>query len=119
MIFRRRPEQFLRWTHRYGAGRTWPLDGFVAIVGSESQDSVFLDTRLIEQLHDSPVQLRTVGEETWQVDQPALRQELLDLAAVPGLSEEDVTTIGQAIELVEYEIGNRSGVLIVPPKTKP
>jgi uncharacterized protein YciW len=48
-----------------------------------------------------------------------LLDELRDLAAIPGLSDEDVITINQAIELVEYEVGNGTGVAIVPPRTDP
>ena len=101
-------------THSYRAGRNWPLAGYVAIVGSESQDAVFLDTRLADRL-GAASQLRTVGEQTWQVDQQALLQELKDLAAITDLSGDEEITVNQAIELVEYEIWQRSGIAVAPP----
>jgi hypothetical protein len=119
VIFKRKPERFRKWTHNYRAGRRWPLAGVVAILGSEAQDAVFLDTRLVDRLGPWVFQLRTVGEQTWQVDQEALGEELRHLAAIADLSDEDVITINQAIELVEYEIANRSGVSVVPPTIVP
>jgi len=120
VALRRRPERFRSWPHDYRAGRRWPLAGFVAIVGSQAQDTVFLECRLVERLGSSAVQLGTVGElNRWQVDQEALREELRDLAGMGALSDEDRVSIDHAIELVEYEIGNRTGVAVVPPKTVP
>jgi hypothetical protein len=60
-----------------------------------------------------------VGEQTWQVDREALLEELRDLAGIADLSDDDGITIDQAIELVGYEIGNDSGVAVVPPTTVP
>ena len=81
---------------------------------------MFLKCRLVERLGSSAVQLRTVGElNRWQVDQEVLREELRDLSGMGALSDEDRISIDHAIELVEYEIGNRTGVAVVPPKTAP
>jgi hypothetical protein len=115
VVIRRKPERFRRWTHRYGEGRGWPLAGFVVIVGSEAQDSVFLETQLVERLGASAIQLRTVGEQTWDVDREALLGELRQLARTDSVSTDERIPIDQAIELVEYEIGNGTGVAVVPP----
>ena len=51
---------------------------------------------------------------SWQIDGEALYKELRELAALPDLSSHDRSTIEQALELVEYEIGNGAGVAVVP-----
>jgi hypothetical protein len=84
-------------------------------VGSEAQDSVFLETQLVERLGASAIQLRTVGEQTWDVDREALLGELRQLARTDSVSTDERIPIDQAIELVEYEIGNGTGVAVVPP----
>jgi hypothetical protein len=114
----RRDPRFRRWTHDYKAGRRWPLTGFVAVIGAEAQDAVFLPSRLVEQLGTSAVQLRAVGEQRWlagPVGAEALLQELIDLLETADLSDEDRLVVDHAVELVEYEIGNRTGVAVAPP----
>jgi hypothetical protein len=81
----------------------------------KARRTVFLDVRLVHRLGSSAFELRSAGEQTWQVDQEALCEELRDLAATADLSDDDRITLSQAIELVEYEIANRSGVAVVPP----
>jgi hypothetical protein len=117
MALRRcRSGQLHKWTHRCKAGRRWPLEGFVAILGSEAQDAVFLYVRLVQRLSE-PAVLRLVGDQRWLAgaDTEVLRQELLKLAGIGDLSPDERLSLDQAVELVEYEISNGTGVTVVPP----
>jgi hypothetical protein len=49
------------------------------------------------------------------VDREALLGELRQLARTDSVSTDERIPIDQAIELVEYEIGNGTGVAVVPP----
>jgi hypothetical protein len=102
------------WHHHYKDRRRWPLPGAVAIVGSESQDAVFLDVGLVGP---SANQLRTTGEQLWlsAAEAKVLREELRGIAARSDLSAEDRLALSHAVELVEYEIVNRTGIAVVPP----
>ncbi len=105
----------MRWTHHYKGDCRWPLEGVVAVIGSEAQDAVFIDVGLIEPT--GAVRLRTTGEQRWlsTPETTELRDELSALATKGGLSADDRLTVRKAIELVDYEIANGTGVAVAPP----
>jgi hypothetical protein len=71
----------------------------------------------VSRAGSSTVHLRTAGEQRWLSagEAEALRDELLNMGAASDLSAEDRLTLAQAVELVDYEIANRTGVAVVPP----
>jgi len=93
--------------------------GYVVVIGSEAQDAVFLRTDLVELLGATAVQLRVTGEQSWlSADEAeALRKELLALSQ-KALAGEDRRTVIQAMELVDYEEANRTGVAVAPPNAE-
>ena len=78
---------------------------------------MFLPLNLAGNLGGSGVQLRTAGEQQWlgAAEVETLREELFALAVSPELSDEDRLAVNHAIELVDYEVGNGTGVAVAPP----
>jgi hypothetical protein len=107
------------WPHHYKGDRHWPLRGYVVVIGSEAQDAVFLRTDLVGLLGATAVQLRITGEQSWisADDAEALRKELVALSQ-RALAVEDRQTVIQAVELVDYEEANRTGVAVAPPNAE-
>jgi hypothetical protein len=105
----------MRWTHHYKGNRRWPVEGFVAVIGSEAQDAVFIDAGLIEPT--DAAHLRTTGEQRWlsTAEAAELREEVSALTRKAEISANDRLSLSQAIELVDYEISNRTGVAVAPP----
>ena len=108
----------VRWHHRFSGDRRWPLGGYVAVIGAEAQDAVFLDVHLVSQLGPDVTCLRIVGVQRWlsTAEQSGpLKRELSALSDLAS-SESDRLAVRQAIELVNYEIASRTGVAVAPPK---
>ena len=99
-------------------GHPWPKDGFIAVAGAESQRHVLLPVELVEgwtARNEQPV-LRTSGEQRWLSNAEALnlRSELEALLAnVSSPAQEE--SLRSAVDIVDYELARKTGVLVVPP----
>jgi len=104
------------WPHHRKGDRRWPMDGYITVIGAEAQDAVFIRTDVVALLGAMAAQLRTVGDQRWLNTDEAevLRGELVALSTL-GLSDDDRQTVTHAIELVAFEIANRTGVAVAPP----
>jgi len=94
------------------AERPWPREGFVAVVGAEAQEHVFLAVGLIGRLPECSL-LRALGSTQWMAGEP-VRDALAELIEVASDADERLA-VTQALELVEFAIGTGTGVAVVPP----
>jgi len=108
----RRDDPFLKWTHDYREGRHWPLEGFVAVVGSEAQDAVFLPSRLVEELGQLSNCQRVVNDSGSEVPKLRPSGRIARPCGENWTSDRHRLVVSRAIELVEYEIGNHTGVAV-------
>ena len=96
--------------------RPWTRPDSVTILGAESQEVAFVSQELVERLAPASSLLAAEGGQRWlsASEISDLRTELTGVAEQAGPGE-DLRGVIQAIELIDYEVANGTGVAVVPP----